>query len=224
VHKLLIAQFPQESGRKVKSLSDKWEKLRSTYSKIKKLRNQTGAGVQDDGTKFPWYDQIDEILSLTAKANGVLGAMDQGVSVPDTGTSTAPTEGCEEPDGDGEPSWVHSPQRTPQAHSGGDQQSHGTIPRTRAANLVGVSGKGTNSRPSKRAKVDRNLMNSLDRLADSTAEIERLRIEATLTMHKDNLIERQENRKLELEMFKLQQASGERMAAMFAEVVKKNSQ
>ena len=67
-------------------------------------------------------------------------------------------------------------------------------------------------------------MDSLDRLADSTAEIERLRIEAALTMHKDNLIERQENRKLELEMFRLQQASGERMAAMFAEVVKKNSQ
>jgi hypothetical protein len=112
VHKLLITQFPQESGRKVKSLLDKWEKLRNKYSKIKKLRNQTSAGVRDDGTKFPWYDQIDEILSLTAKANGVSGAMDQGVPVPGTGTSTAPMEGCEEPDEDGEPSWVHSPQRT----------------------------------------------------------------------------------------------------------------
>ena len=39
VHKLLITQFPQESGRKVKSLSDKWEKLWNTYSKINKLRN-----------------------------------------------------------------------------------------------------------------------------------------------------------------------------------------
>ena len=29
IHGLLIAQFPQELGRKVKSLSDKWEKLRS---------------------------------------------------------------------------------------------------------------------------------------------------------------------------------------------------
>jgi hypothetical protein len=116
---------------------------------------------------------------------------------------------------------VHSPQRTPQAHSGGDQQSHGTTLRTRAANLVGVSGKDTNSTPFKRARVDRNLMDTLDRLADSTAEIERLRIEVALTMHKDNLIERQENRKLELEMFRLQHASGERMVAMFAEVVKK---
>ena len=38
-------------------------------------------------------------------------------------------------------------------------------------------------------------MDSLDRLADSTAEIERLRIEVVLTMHKDNLIERQKKHK-----------------------------
>ena len=69
-----------------------------------------------------------------------------------------------------------------------------------------------------------NLMDSLDRFADSTVEIERLRIEAVLTMHKNNLIERQENIKLELKMFRLQYASGEMMVAMFAEVVKKNSQ
>jgi hypothetical protein len=95
--------------------------LRSTYSKIKKLRNQTGACVWNDGAKFIWYDQIDENLSLTAKANGVPGTMDQGVPVPGTGISTAPIEGCEEPDGDGEPSWVHSPQRTNlEAHSGAD--------------------------------------------------------------------------------------------------------
>ena len=43
-------------------------------------------------------------------------------------------------------------------------------------------------------------------------------------MHKNNLIERQENKKLELEMFRLQQASREMMATMFAEVVKTNSQ
>jgi hypothetical protein len=52
--------------------------------------------------------------------------------------------------------------------------------------------------------------------------IQPLRIEAALTMHKDNLIEVQKNKKLELQMFRLQQASGERMAAMFAKVVKKN--
>jgi hypothetical protein len=85
-------------------------------------------------------------------------------------------------------------------------------------------GKCINFTPAKWARVDKNLMDLLDRLAYSTAEIERLRIETALTMHKDNLIERQENQKLELEMFQLQQASGERMAAMLAEVVKKNSQ
>ena len=131
VHKLLITQFPQEFGWKVKSLSDKWEKLRSSYSKIKKLRNQTGASMRDDGANFIWYDQIDEILSLTAKANGVPGALDQGMPVPGTRTSTAPTKGCEELDGDGEPSWVHSPQRTnTETHSGADHQSNGTTPRT----------------------------------------------------------------------------------------------
>ena len=64
-------------------------------------------------------------------------------------------------------------------------------------------------------------MDSLDRFAYSSAEIKRLRIEAALTIQKVNLIERQENRKVQLEMFRLQQASGEMMAAMFAEVVKK---
>ena len=69
--------------------------------------------------KFIWYDQIDEFLSLTAKANGVLGAMDQGVPVP--GTPSVPTNNCKETDGDGEPSWVQSPQRTnPETHSGAD--------------------------------------------------------------------------------------------------------
>ena len=55
----------------MKSLVDKWEKLCSTYSKMKKLRNQTSGGAHDDSAKFVWYDEIDEILSLTAKTNGV---------------------------------------------------------------------------------------------------------------------------------------------------------
>ena len=104
IHGLLIAQFPQELGRKVKSLSNKWEKLRSTYSKIKKLQNQIGGGARDDGAKFIWYDQIDEILSFTAKAVGVPGGMDQGVPIPRTGTSNAPIDVSHEDDGDAEPS------------------------------------------------------------------------------------------------------------------------
>lgn len=59
-----------------------------------------------------------------------------------------------------------------------------------------------------------NLLDSLDRLADSTAEIEWLRIEAALIMHKDNLIECHENKKLEFEMFRLQQFSGKNMVVM----------
>jgi hypothetical protein len=135
-------------------------------------------------------DQFDEILSITAKVNGVPGAMDQGMPVPDTGTFTAPTESCEEPDRDGEhlgcihrsaPIRKHTVELTSRATTPFHEQ--------RASNLVGVSGKCTNSIPSKRARVHRNLMDSLDRLADSTAEIKRLRIEAVLTMHKDNLVE-----------------------------------
>ena len=60
-------------------------------------------------------------------------------------------------------------------------------------------------------------------MADSTTEIEKLRIEATLTVHKDNLVERQKNSKLELEMFRLQHESNERLAAIFADVVKKSA-
>ena len=88
---------------------------------------------------------------------------------------------------------------------------------------MGCRGKGTSSQPSKRPKVERNLMETLDRMADSTAEIEKLRIEAALSVHKDNLVDRQETRKLELEMFRLQQESNERLAAMFADVVKKSA-
>ena len=60
----------------MKSLFDKWEKLWSTYSKMKKLQYQTGGGAHDNGAKFIWYDQIDETLSLTAKTIGVLGGME----------------------------------------------------------------------------------------------------------------------------------------------------
>jgi len=70
-------------------------------------------------------------------------------------------------------------------------------------------------------------MNSLDRLVDFTVEIEKMMIEAAMTMHKDNLIERQvngqERRKLELELFKLELASSERIVALFANVLEKNA-
>ena len=146
--------------------------MRNTYSKIKKLRNQTGAGERDNDAKFIWYDQIDEIFSLTSKANGVRQTMDREVPLPDTRTSNAPTNVYEKADGDGEPSWVHSPQCTDhEASSGPDQQSNDTTPRTQASNLFGVLEKCTNDTTDKRARVDRNFMDSLNRLVDSTAEI-----------------------------------------------------
>ena len=173
IHGLLIAEFSQESGRKVKSLSNKWEKLRSTYSKIKKLQNQTGGGARDDGGKFIWYDQINEILSLTAKAVGVPRGMDQGVPIPGTRTSTASIDVSHEDDGDAEPSSTQSPIHSGPASSTGTRpRSTGTSPRTRAANLVGVRGKGTSSQPNKKAKSDRNLMDAFDRMTESNTEIE----------------------------------------------------
>ena len=185
----------------MKSLSDKWEKLQSTYSKIKKLQNQTGGGARDDGGKFIWYDQINEILSLTAKAVGVPGGMDQGVPIPGTKTSTAPIDVSHEDDGDAEPSSTQSPTRSgPTSSTGTRPKSTGTSPQMRAANLAGVHGKGTSSQPNKKAKSDRNLMDALDRMTESNTEIEKLRIESSMTMYKDNLVDRQEQRKLELEI------------------------
>ena len=162
-----MAQFPHESGWKVKSLADKWEKLRSTYSKMKKLRNQTGGSAHDNGAKFIWYDEIDEILSLIAKANGVPRGMDQGVPIPRTGSSSAPIDISQEHNGDGEPVWTQSPTHTiPPSSAGTTQDSTGSSPRTWAVNLVGCHGKGTSSQPSKRPRIERNLMETLDRMAD----------------------------------------------------------
>ena len=190
------------------------EKLRSQYYRVKKANNNTGAGA----TKFIWYDAIDEILSHTAKANGVSGGMDQGESV--RGTATAPVN--LEDEGDGEAPCTRSPDHTVPAFTGsgtGETRSTAsTSPRTRAANLVGCRGQGTSS-TAKRARVDRDLMDTLNRMSESTATIEKMRIEAALSMHKDNLLDRQENRRIELEMFKIQQAENEKLAALFADVV-----
>ena len=174
-----------------------------------------------EGAKFIWYDAIDEILSLTANDNGVPGSMDQGVLVPGMGTLIAPVDLTEKGNGDAEP--LLPPRSGPPSSTGIDHESTGSSPRTRATNLIGCRGKRTSSKPTKRAKVVRNLMEALEKLADSTAEIEKLMIETALTMHKENLLDCQENKKLELEMFQLQQASGERMASMFADVLKKST-
>ena len=220
IHGLLITQFPQESGRKVKSLSDKWEKLWNTHSKMKKLQNQTGEGARDDGAKFIWYDEIDEILSLTAKVVGVRGGMDQGVSIPETWTSNALINVSHEDDGDAEPSSTQSPTCSSPA-TGTKPMSTSSNPQTRAANLASVCGKGTSFQPAKKPRIERNFMDALDRMTKSNIEIKKLWIETIMAMHKDNLVERQEQRKLELEKDQLQQESSERMVVMFADVIKK---
>ena len=168
---------------------------------MKKLQNQTDGG----GAKFIWYDEIDEILSLTAKAVGVHGGMDQGVPIPGTKTSNALIDVNHEDDGDVEPSSTQSPTYSGHASSTSTRSiSTGSSPQTRAANLAGVRGKGTSSQPTKKPKIERNLMDALDRMTESITEIEKLRIEATMAMHKDNLVECQEQRQLELERDRLQ--------------------
>ena len=92
----------------------------------------------------------------------------------------------EEGHGDAEPS---SPPRSgPPSSTGIDHESTGSSPRTRAANLIGCRGKGTSSKPTKKARIDRKLMEASDKLANSMVEIERLKIETALTMHKENLL------------------------------------
>ena len=132
IHKLLVAQFPQESSRKVKSVSNKWKKLQLQYYRIKKANNNTGAGA----TKFIWYDTIDEILSHTAKANGVPGAMDQWESI--RGTAAAPVN----LEDDDEPTWTRSPNPTVLAlassGNGDTRSSASTLPRTMLQILLDV--------------------------------------------------------------------------------------
>ena len=178
--------------------------MRSTYSKIKKLQNQTGGDDRDNGAIFIWYDQIDEILSLTAKAVGVPRGMDQGIPIPGTGTSNAPIDVSHEDDGDAEPSLTQSPTCSSHASSTGTRPvSTGSSSQTRTINLAGICGKGTSSQPAKKPKIDRNLMDAFNRMKKSNTEIEKLRIEATMAMHKDNLVDRQEHRKLEFEKDRL---------------------
>ena len=71
--------------------------------------------------------------------------------------------------------------------------------RTRAANLPGVKGQLV-----KRRRLANDMVAMLDRFCETTCRIEELKLEAAMKIHEDN-------RKLELEMFKLTQTSQERM-------------
>ena len=119
---------------------------------------------------------------MTAKANVVPRAMNQRIPVPGTGTSCDPfpiQDLTEEEFVDS----TESPLQTP-LHSGptsstcaGHESSANSL-RTHVANLRGVRGKGTSSRPAKKSKVDRGLTGALDRLTESNMRIEERRIES----------------------------------------------
>jgi hypothetical protein len=127
---------------------------------------------------------IDEVLSGTAKADGVPGGMDNGrnVGVDDQPPSQPEVE----------------PEQVP--------EDEPDSPRTRASKLPGVKGQ-----PVKWRKMASEMAASLDRFCEATRRIEELKLEAAIKLHEDN-------RKLELEMFKLTQASQERMVNLFANV------
>ena len=137
------------------------------------------------GSQWVWFNTIDEVLSGTAKADGVPSGMDNGEHV-----------------GVGE----QVPSQEEEATQEGREEEPDS-PRTRAANLHEVRGQ-----PVKRRRLASDMAASLHRFCESTRRIEELKLEAAVEMHK-------ENRKLELEMFKLTQASLERMASLFASVL-----
>ena len=64
----------------------------------------------------------------------------------------------------------------------------------------------------KKRKLASDMVASLDRFCESARRIEELKLEAAIKLHEDN-------KKLELEMFKLTHASHERMANLFANVL-----
>ena len=110
------------------------------------------------------------------------------------GTAAAPVNLEDEGEGDGEATCTWSPDRTVYAFTGsgnGETRSTAsTSPRIRAANLVGCRSQGISS-TTKCARIDKDLMDTLNRMNKSTTTIEKMRIEAALAMHKDNLLDRQ---------------------------------
>jgi hypothetical protein len=156
-------------------------------------------------TKFICYDTIDKILSHIAKTNKVFDVIDQVESVRRTVAAPVNFEG--EGERDGEPAWTRSPDPTILAFAGSEngdiRSTASTSPRIRVANFVECWGQGT-SFTAKRAKVDRDVIDILNRMSESTTTIEKMLIEAALLMHKDNLLDCQENQRIELELFKMQ--------------------
>ena len=140
IREQILKDYPNEARRTWTQIRDKWDKLKRHYHKEHKLHNVTG---DNEGSQWIWFNTIDEMLSSTAKADGVPGGLDNGepVSVeeqiPSQEEEATQEAREEEPDS----------------------------PRTRASNLPGVRGQ-----PAKRRASD--MTASLDRFCESTRRIE----------------------------------------------------
>ena len=128
----------------------------------------------------------------------------------------------DEGEGDGEPTWTRSPDSYVPAFAGsrnGDTRSSASIsPHTRATNLVGCRSQGISS-IAKRPRLNMNLIDTLNPMSVSTSTIRKMHNQVALDMHKDNLLDRQENKRIELEIFKMQQIENEKLATIFIDVV-----
>jgi hypothetical protein len=127
----------------------------------------------------------DEVLSCTAKADGVPCGMDNGQNV--GGDDQPPSQ--------------------PEVELKQVSEDEPDLPRTRASNLSGVRGQ-----PVKQRKMASDMAAFLDRFCEATRGIEELKLEVAIKMQEDN-------RKLELKMFKSTQTSQERMTNIFANVL-----
>ena len=78
IREQILKEHPNEGRRTWTQIRDKWDKLKRHYHKESKLHNVTGDNV---GSQWIWFNTIDEVLSGTAKADGVLGGMDNSEHV-----------------------------------------------------------------------------------------------------------------------------------------------
>ena len=78
IREQVIKDHPSEARRTWIQVRDKWDKLKRYYHKEKKVHNVTG---DNGGSQWIWFNLIDEILSGTAKADGIPGGMDNGKEV-----------------------------------------------------------------------------------------------------------------------------------------------
>ena len=126
------------------------------------------------------------MLSETAKANRVLGALGQGAPI--SGTQNAP---------------IHIDNDIIPPMDTEDERA------SRVAQLLSVRGQ-VNMKHQRTANID--MSNVLDRFAESSARIERMKMETVIQLLVGS-------KKLELEILQAMQASQEHIMALFANVI-----